>query len=164
MLVSYRGFNYFVGGDLTAIVEQRLVREAAIGDIDVYKVNHHGSETSSTPEFLALIRPEVAVISNGDNANYNHPRQSVLDNLNAIPNIEVYQTNKLTKLVNAQSGLVGGNVPAEFIADPETVEDDGTITIVVREDVYEVRMPARGFCRRYPIERPGQQLTQRQGC
>ena len=60
--------------------------------------------------------------------------------------------------------MVGGNVPAEFIADPETDDDDGTITIVVREDVYEVRMPARGFCRRYPIERPGQRLTQRQGC
>ncbi len=164
LLVSYRGFNYFIAGDLTAIVEERLVKEAAIGDIDVYKVSHHGSETSSTPAFLAVIRPEVAVISNGDRAGFNHPRQAVLDNLNAIPNIEVYQTNKLTKLVNSQSGLVGGNVPAEFIADPETVEDDGTITIVVREDVYEVRMPARNFCRRYPIERPGQEVTERQGC
>ena len=87
LLVSYRGFNCFIGGDLTAIVEDRLVREAAIGDIDVYKVSHHGSETSSTPAFLALIRPEVAIISNGDHAGFNHPRQAVLDNLNAIPNI-----------------------------------------------------------------------------
>ncbi len=87
-----------------------------------------------------------------------------MDNLTAIANIEIYQTNKLTKLVNSQSGLVGGNVPDEFIADPETKDDDGTITIVVREDVYEVRMPARGFCRRYPIERPGQELTERQAC
>ncbi len=164
LLVSYRGFNYFIGGDLTAIVEERLVREAALGDIDVYKVSHHGSETSSTPPFLALIRPEVAVISNGDHAGFNHPRQKVLDNLNAVSNIEIYQTNKLTKLVNAQSGLVGGNVPGAFIADPETNQDDGTITIVVRQDVYEVRMPARGFCRQYPIERPGQELTQRQAC
>ncbi len=165
LLVSYRGFNYFIGGDLTAIVEERLVREAALGDIDVYKVSHHGSETSSTPEFLALIRPEVAVISNGDRADYNHPRKSVLDNLKAIPDIEIYQTNKLTKLKNSTSHkLVGGNVPDEFIADPETNEDDGTITVVVKEDVYEVRMPARGFCRQYPIERPGQTVTEREGC
>ncbi len=55
-------------------------------------------------------------------------------------------------------------MPDEFIADPETNEDDGTITIVVKEDTYEVRMPARGFCRQYPIERPGQELTEREGC
>ncbi len=164
LLVSFRGFNYFIAGDLTAIVEDRLVREAALGDIDVYKVSHHGSQTSSSPAFLAVIRPEVAVISNGNHAGFNHPRQAVLDNLNAIPNIEVYQTNKLTKLVNAQSGLVGGNVPDEFIADLETDDNDGTITIVVKEDVYEVRMPAREFCRQYPIERPGQELTEREGC
>ncbi len=165
LLVSYRGFNYFIGGDLTAIVEERLVREAALGDIDVYKVSHHGSETSSTPAFLALIRPEVAIISNGDHAGYNHPRQEVLGNLRAIPDIAIYQTNKLTKLRNARSDdLVGGNVPDEFIADLETEDNDGTITIVVKEDVYEVRMPARGFCRQYPIERPGQELTEREGC
>ena len=88
----------------------------------------------------------------------------MLDNLKAIANIEIYQTNKLTKLVNPQSGLVGGNVPPEFIADPETNQDDGTITIVVRQEVYEVQMPARRFCRRYLIERPGQELTPRRAC
>ena len=42
---------------------------------------------------------------------------------------------------------MGGNVEDEFIADPETEDNDGTITIVVREDVYEVRMPdTRLFC------------------
>jgi len=55
-------------------------------------------------------------------------------------------------------------VPDEFIADLETDDNDGTITIVVKEDVYEVRMPAREFCRQYPIERPGQELTEREGC
>ncbi len=50
------------------------------------------------------------------------------------------------------------------IADPETDDDDGMITIVVRQDVYEVRMPARAFCRQSPIERPGQELTEREGC
>ena len=89
----------------------------------------------------------------------------MLDNLEAIPDIEIYQTNKLTKLKNSRSHkLVGGNVDEAFIADPETNEDDGTITIVVKEDVYQVRMPARGSCRQYPIERPGQEFTQRQAC
>lgn len=165
LLLSFRGFNYFIGGDLTTPIEERLVLEAAVGDIDVYKVSHHGSETSSSEPFLALIRPEVGVISNGNRRNYNHPRQSVLDALNTVPNIDIYQTNRLVHLVNSRSGLtVGGNVADQFIADPETDDDDGTITIIVQADVYELRMPARGFCRSYPIERPGQQLTQRQAC
>lgn len=60
--------------------------------------------------------------------------------------------------------MVGGNAPDAFIADLETDDDDGTITIVVKEDVYEVRMPARDFCRRYPIERPGQTIAEREAC
>ncbi len=50
------------------------------------------------------------------------------------------------------------------IADPETDDDDGMITIVVRQDVYEVRMPAPGSCRQYPIEQPGQTWTRREAC
>jgi hypothetical protein len=36
--------------------------------------------------------------------------------------------------------------------------------VIERDDVHEVQMLARGFCREYPIERPGQQTTQRQAC
>ena len=50
---------------------------------DVLKVGHHGSNTSSTPAFLALVRPRVALISVGAGNMYGHPSASVLRALTA---------------------------------------------------------------------------------
>jgi competence protein ComEC len=45
------------------------------------KVGHHGSITSTRPEFLALVRPQWAVISCGLHNRYGHPRHEVLEEL-----------------------------------------------------------------------------------
>ena len=155
LLISYEGFNYFIGGDLTMRVEERIVEQAALGDIDVYKVSHHGSATSSSPAFLELIRPEVAIISNGSASCFNHPRQSVLDNLGAITGIVIYQTNRLKDehLDQCRSGaIVGGNVADANIADPETDDPDGHISVGVSGGSYVVSLPARGTSRTFPID------------
>lgn len=149
LMVTYRGFNYLIGGDLTAEVERRLVEQAAIGDIDVYHVNHHGSETSSSPAFLATIRPEVAIISNGNHAGYRHPRRAVLDALRSIEGIHIYQTNRLLEV-----GTVGDNTSTVFIGDPQTTDTDGTISIFVNADDYEILSGPDIQTRRYPIQRP----------
>ena len=149
-LINYRGFNYFAGGDLTRPVEERIVREAAVGDVDVYHVNHHGSATSSSHAFLQAIRPEVAVISSGSHGLFHHPRQAVLDTLQLVKGIEVYQTNRLQ---DEDLGGVGGNVSEEFIADLDADGADGTISVVVGRDSFTVHLPARGIRRSYPIER-----------
>ncbi len=147
LLISYDGFNYFIGGDLTEPVEERIVLEAALGDIDVYKVSHHGSATSSSRPFMQLIQPEVAIISNGSNCGYRHPRQSVLDNLRVITGIEIFQTNQLT----CSNMATGGNVANANIADPETTDSDGQISVVVSGTSYVVSLPARGTSRTFPI-------------
>lgn len=153
LLISYRGFNYFVGGDLTREVEVRIVEEAALGDLDLLKVNHHGSATSSSHAFLQAIRPEVAVISNGSHGGFNHPRQAVLDTLEIVEGIDVYQTNRLQEEdLDNRGRIAGGNVPDGFIADPESEDSDGTITVVVKGDSYRVEMPAREISRDYEIE------------
>jgi competence protein ComEC len=149
LLVSYQGFNYLIGGDLTAEVERRLVEQAAIGDIDVYRVSHHGSETSTSAAFLAAIRPEVAIISNGSHAGYRHPRLLVLSALRAIEGMHIYQTNRLV-----DTGSVGDNTSVDFIGDPETDDTDGTISILVNADSYDIRAGPSTELRRYPIQRP----------
>ena len=53
-------------------------------NLDVLKVGHHGSNTSSSYEFLKYIRPKFAVISCGLNNKYNHPSASVIDTLNSL--------------------------------------------------------------------------------
>lgn len=59
---------------------------------DILKLGHHGSDTSTSPEFLQYVKPEIAIASAGKNNNFNHPHQSVLDLLSKF-NIEVMQTN-----------------------------------------------------------------------
>lgn len=140
LLINYRGFNYFIGSDLTRPVENRIAREAAVGDVDVYHVNHHGSGTSSIHSFVQAIRPEVAVISQGSHGLYHHPRQAVLDTLRMVEGIETYQTNRLQ---DEDLDGVGGNVADDFIADLNAHGDEGTITLTVRQDSFVVELVDR---------------------
>ena len=49
--------------------------------IDIYKVPHHGSDTSSGQELIDVIRPGLSLISCGINNRYGHPKQEVVDRL-----------------------------------------------------------------------------------
>lgn len=66
--------------------EQSFIREfstsnPAMVDCDVLKVAHHGSDSSTSPEFLSLVKPEYSVISCGLSNKHRHPLKSTLDNL-----------------------------------------------------------------------------------
>lgn len=68
-------------GDAEADVEEAL---GDLGHIDVLKVGHHGSDTSSSDGFLRLITPSIAVISVGEGNSYGHPSVFVLGRLSAV--------------------------------------------------------------------------------
>jgi len=57
------------------------------------KVAHHGSATSTTPEFLAAVQPKLAVISVGRNT-FGHPRVEVLERLQQ-KHVQTYRTDRL---------------------------------------------------------------------
>jgi competence protein ComEC len=59
---------------------------------DLLKVAHHGSATSTTPELLAAVHPRFAVISAGYRNPFGHPRQVVLDRLQAAE-VRTYRTD-----------------------------------------------------------------------
>ena len=67
------------------------------------KVGHHGSKTSSTPELLRAVSPEVAVISCGARNHYGHPFPTTLGSLAAIT-AHVYRTDREGEVVVTTDG------------------------------------------------------------
>ena len=78
-------------GDAGAEVEKDIIEKYNLKDIDVLKVGHHGSGTSSSEEFINNIVPKYSIISVGKNNKYGHPNKEVL---NRLENTKTYRTDK----------------------------------------------------------------------
>lgn len=101
LLIECGDFDFFQGGDLTGVTNSSYVNietsvaqtMSALGkaDIEVYRVNHHGSYSSSNTYFLNTTTPEVAIISVGDDNTYGHPHLEPLQRMQQR-NIHVYMT------------------------------------------------------------------------
>ena len=80
--VAYRATSVLLEGDAEAPIEQRMLNEPGL-ESTLLKVGHHGSVTSTQPDFLARVAPRWAVISCGLHNRYGHPRKEVLEELQA---------------------------------------------------------------------------------
>ena len=77
-------------GDAGVIREKEIINNYNIRNIDFLKVGHHGSDTSSSKDFIQSIKPKYSVISVGKNNKYGHPKESVLNN---FQNSKIYRTD-----------------------------------------------------------------------
>jgi competence protein ComEC len=93
MLLRSGSFSALLQGDAEAPVEAMLLERHLVPDVDLLKVGHHGSESSSTPAFLAAARPEIALISCGLGNAYGHPHRVTLEHLAAIPSLVLHRTD-----------------------------------------------------------------------
>ncbi|MBD3219874.1 MBL fold metallo-hydrolase [bacterium] len=140
LLVECGDFDYFQAGDLIGTdasghddIETSIAQDlAAMGkaDLEVYKVNHHGSYTSSNAFFLNTTTPEVAVISVGATNPYGHPHDDPMQRL-LVRDVFVYQTTPGNGYVLPPSHLdvVGGHVE---------ITTDGFGTYTVDGDTWEM--------------------------
>ncbi len=78
--VAYGATSVMLEGDAEAPIEQAMLAEPGLAST-LLKVGHHGSITSTRPEFLARVSPQWAVISCGLHNRYGHPREEVLEEL-----------------------------------------------------------------------------------
>ncbi len=82
----YGDFAMWLGGDLTggasSTVDVETPAALACGDVEVYKLDHHGSTTSSNQNLVSLLAPELAVVSCGAGNSYGHPNSTVVNRLN----------------------------------------------------------------------------------
>lgn len=83
-------YKFMFMGDASVTTEKEIMNKYNLPDIDVLKVGHHGSKTSSSKEFINVINPEYSIISVGKNNRYGHPNKEVLENLE---NSKIYRTD-----------------------------------------------------------------------
>ena len=84
-------YKFLFMGDAGVEVEEDLIEKYNLQNIDVLKVGHHGSKTSSSKEFIDEINPKYSIISVGKNNRYGHPNKEVLENLNEL---KIYRTDQ----------------------------------------------------------------------
>ncbi len=100
--LQYGQTSALLVGDAHRRIEKYLVDESP--QADLLKVGHHGSATSSTPEFLAAVKPRYAVVSVGLYNPFRHPRADVMQRY-AGAGIRTYRTD----LTGAVSFLLDGS-------------------------------------------------------
>ncbi|MDE5764354.1 MAG: MBL fold metallo-hydrolase [Ruminococcus sp.] len=92
-IIMTHGENSFIfTGDAEKLAEKEMIDSGRLSDIDVYKAGHHGSDTSSSPEFLEIIKPDIAVISCGEGNSYGHPCDITIENLSTYTD-KIYRTD-----------------------------------------------------------------------
>lgn len=101
--LAYGENSFLLCGDAQKEAEKDMGANGLNLKADVLKLSHHGSNTSSSEEFMDLIRPEYAVISCGKNNDYGHPHKEVLEMLNKR-GIKVLRTDQLGTIVAVSDG------------------------------------------------------------
>jgi competence protein ComEC len=103
-LIEYGDVRFLLTGDAEQGEEAWMLQRYAGGlRADVLKVGHHGSATSSSPDFLDAVQPRVALISVGAANTYGHPSAEVVRSL-ADRGAQVLRTDQLGSIVVRTDG------------------------------------------------------------
>ena len=98
--IDYYNNSFLFMGDAEVLSEEEITNDV---QADVIKVGHHGSDSSSSLEFLNKVKPKYAVISVGTNNQYNHPYDSILSRYESI-GAQVYRTDLYGTIVATSDG------------------------------------------------------------
>jgi len=119
MRLQFDRSSALLEGDAEAPSEHAMTYAAhsglgpTLGPDTLLKVGHHGSMTSTTPEFLALVAPQDAVISVGRNNTFGHPRPEIIARL-AAAHARIFRTDQfgLTTFLLSSDGGISALPPA----------------------------------------------------
>ncbi|GIU94583.1 MAG: hypothetical protein KatS3mg012_1040 [Gaiellaceae bacterium] len=100
LVVSFGETDLFLPAD----AESEVTGALRVGDVEVLKVAHHGSEDPGLERQLRSLRPEVAVVSVGRGNSYGHPRPETLAALATVPGIVVLRTDLDGRIVVESDG------------------------------------------------------------
>jgi len=91
IIAKYQDFEIYMAGDLGYKYEEKITNNLGV-DIEVMKISHHGSRTSTSTKVVDNIRPQITLISAGKDNKFGHPHREVLDLLDKN-NIIQYRTD-----------------------------------------------------------------------
>lgn len=112
--------SFLMSGDAEKAAEQDILDNGLDLSADVFKVSHHGSETSNSAAYLKAINPSSAVISCGENNQYGHPDSSVLEEFKKL-GIDVYRTDEQGTIIAVSDGKT-----VTFSTKPSATMKSGT--------------------------------------
>lgn len=86
--ITYGETSFLFPGDAEADVEKQMLRNNLDVSADVLKLGHHGSNTSSSDEFISRVNPDCVIVSSGSDNNYGHP---TLNNIEKLDKLSIKQ-------------------------------------------------------------------------
>jgi competence protein ComEC len=101
--LAYMNTSFLFTGDAEDIIEYEMIDSGADIGVDVLKIGHHGSDTSTSEAFLMSTSPSYAIISVGKNNIYGHPSSNIIEKLTNA-NITVYRTDEAGTITAISDG------------------------------------------------------------
>jgi competence protein ComEC len=121
--LTYGSNSFILTGDAQAVSEAEMLENGIDLSADVLKLNHHGSSTSSTINFLNKVDPEYTVISVGTGNKYEHPHSATMQAINDR-DIDLYRTNKQGSIIFTSDGkTISVNVKPYVITTSDMTSD-----------------------------------------
>ena len=99
--ICYNNFSILFTGDVEEIAENEICSQYNTTNklkANILKVAHHGSKTSSTAEFIKMVKPQIALIGVGEKNKFGHPNDGVIQRLKNM-NTKIYRTDKMGEIV-----------------------------------------------------------------
>jgi competence protein ComEC len=107
MRIQYGQSSVLLEGDAEAASEREMLAHGRVGAVTLLKIGHHGSRTSTTPEFFSASAPKDAVVSVGRGNTFGHPRYEVIERI-AKARTKLYRTDEFgltTFLLGRDGGI-----------------------------------------------------------
>lgn len=102
--VSYGDVSFLLTGDAGVGIEKKMLGAGTDVQATILKAGHHGSNTSSSPEFIDAVKPEAVILSYGEGNKYGHPHKEVTDTLRSR-DIKMYSTAEIGTIVVETDGI-----------------------------------------------------------
>lgn len=105
ILLTHGSNSFLFTGDAEELAEKEMLESGKLEHVKVYKAGHHGSDTSSSADFLKAISPEYAVIMCGAGNSYGHPHETTIDKLTHYVK-QIYRTDLCGSIVFESDGTI----------------------------------------------------------